>query len=205
MRTALVAAALLSPLASRLSAAQAPPELPVETEVALARSAAPAEVSARATVLVLRDGKYVEGAKGSNGVTCYVSRSQPEAVEPECFDAEAVETVMPIDILQTELRITGTPSAEIDKIVAGKIASGEFKLPRRPAMVYMMSAAQILYTPDGRRVGAWKPHLMLYYPFMKATDLGLVKEGALISFQNEGGANSAIVIPVADFIQPLAP
>ena len=72
-------------------------------------------------------------------------------------------------------------------------------------MVYMMSAAQVLYTPDGRRVGAWKPHLMLYYPFMKATDLGLAKEGALISFQNEGGANSAIVIPVADFIQPLAP
>lgn len=174
----------------------------VETEIRLARSAAPAEVSARATVLVLRDGKYVEGAKGTNGVTCYVSRSQPEAVEPECFDAEAAQTIMPIDVLQTELRLAGKSSEEVDRVVAGKIQSGEFKLPRRPAMVYMMSAAQILYTPDGRRVGAWKPHLMLYYPFMRATDLGLDKPGPLISFQGEGGATSAIVIPVSDFVQP---
>jgi len=194
----------LSPVARSLSPLHAQ-QAQADSEIRLARSAAPAEVSARATILVLRDGKYVEGVKGTNGVTCYVSRSQPEAVEPECFDAEAVETVMPIDILQTELRMSGQGSADIDRIVAGKIASGEFRLPRRPAMVYMMSAAQILYTPDGRRVGAWKPHLMLYYPFMKATDLGLAKEGALISFQNEGGANSAIVIPVADFIQPAAP
>ena len=173
-----------------------------DAEIRLARSAAPAEVSAKATVLILRDGKYVEGAKGSNGVTCYVSRSQPEAVEPECFDAEAVQTVMPIDLLQTELRIAGKSTAEIDRVVAEKIQSGEFKLPRRPAMVYMMSAAQILYTPDGRRVGAWKPHLMLYYPHMRATDLGLEKPGALVSFLNEGGATSAIVIPAGDFVQP---
>ena len=171
-------------------------------EIRLARSAAPEEVSGKATIYVLRDGKYVEGVKGTNGVACYVSRSQPQAVEPECFDAEAAGTIMPIDMLQTELRLAGKSSAEADQIVAAKIQSGEFRLPRRPAMVYMMSAAQVLYTPDGRRVGAWKPHLMIYYPFMRATDLGLEKEGQMISFQGEGGATSAIVIPVADFIQP---
>jgi hypothetical protein len=187
----------LCPLPSALAQALTDAE-----QIRLARSAAPAEVSARATVLVLRDGKYVEGVKGTNRVTCYVSRSQPEAVEPECFDAEAVQTVMPIDILQTELRLAGKSSAEVDRVVAEKIQSGEFRLPRRPAMVYMMSAAQILYTPDGRRVGAWKPHLMLYYPFVRATDLGLEKPGPLISFLGEGGATSAIVIPAGDFVQP---
>ena len=171
-------------------------------EIRLARSAAPAEVSARATIFVLRDGKYVEHLKGTNGVACYVSRSQPEAIEPECFDAEAVQTIMPIDMLQTELRLAGRTSAEVDAVVAVKIQSGEFRLPRRPAMVYMMSAAQILYTPDGRRVGAWKPHLMIYYPYVRATDLGLEKEGQLISFQGEGGATSAIVIPVNEFVKP---
>lgn len=191
--------ALLSPLAFRPSPAQT---LTEDQQIRLARSAAPTEVSAKATVLVLRDGKYVESVKGTNGVTCYVSRSQPEAVEPECFDAEAVHTIMPIDILQTELRIAGKSSAEVDRIVAEKIQSGDFRLPRRPAMVYMMSAAQILYTPDGRRVGAWKPHLMLYYPFVRATDLGLEKAGPLISFLGEGGAMSAIVIPAGDFVQP---
>lgn len=179
------------------------PRLPAQSEeIRLARSAAPAEVSANATIYVLRDGKYVEGVKGTNGVACYVSRSQPEAVEPECFDAEATATIMPIDMLQTELRMAGRTSVEVDQIVAAKIQSGEFRLPRRPAMVYMMSAAQVLYTPDGRRVGAWKPHLMIYYPFMRATDLGLEKEGPMISFQGEGGATSAIVIPVAEFVQP---
>ena len=201
MRTAFALAAFLSPVASRLSPAHAQSSTH-EKEIALARSAAPAEVSARATVLVLRDGKYVEGVKGTNGVTCYVSRSQPEAVEPECFDAEASATILPIDILQTELRLAGKSSAEVDRVVAEKIHSGEFKLPRRPAMVYMMSAAQILYAPDGRRVGAWKPHLMLYYPYVRAQDLGLEKPGPLISFQNEGGAMSSIVIPVAEFVQP---
>lgn len=193
----------LSTVACHRSPLFAQQTLTDEAQVRLARSAAPAEVSAKATVLVLRDGKYVEGVKGTNGVTCYVSRSQPEAVEPECFDAEAVQTVMPIDILQTELRLAGKSSAEVDRVVAEKIQSGEFRLPRRPAMVYMMSAAQILYTPDGRRVGAWKPHLMLYYPFVRATDLGLEKAGPLISFLGEGGATSAIVIPAGDFVQPV--
>jgi len=173
-------------------------------QIRLARSAAPAEVSAKATILILRDGKYVESVKGSNGVTCYVSRSQPEAVEPECFDTEAAHTILPINILKNELSIAGKSSAEVDRIVAEKIQSGEFRLPRRPAMVYMMSAAQILYTPDGRRVGPWKPHLMLYYPFVRATDLGLEKQGPLISFLGEGGAMSAIVIPAGDFVQPAA-
>lgn len=192
----------LSPVACSLSPLQAQQTLTDEAQVRLARSAAPVEVSARATILVLRDGKYVEGVKGTNGVTCYVSRSQPEAIEPECFDAEAVQTVMPIDMLQTELRLAGKSSAEVDRVVAEKIQSGEFRLPRRPAMVYMMSAAQVLYTPDGRRAGAWKPHLMLYYPFVRATDLGLEKAGPLISFLGEGGATSAIVIPAGDFVQP---
>lgn len=201
MRTLLVSL-FLSPVACRLSPLAA--QTSEADQIRLARSAAPAEVSTKATILVLRDGKYVEGVKGSNGVTCYVSRSQPEAVEPECFDAEAVHTIMPIDILQTELRIAGKSSTEVDRIVAEKIQSGDFRLPRRPAMVYMMSAAQILYTPDGRRVGAWKPHLMLYYPFVRATDLGLEKAGQLISFLGEGGAMSAIVIPAGDFVQPVA-
>ena len=124
---------LCPPFALRLwPFARASPDACDAEEIRLARSAAPAEVSAHATVLVLRDGKYVEGERGSNGVTCYVSRSQPQAIEPECFDAEAVETVMPIDILQTELRLAGKTSEEVDRIVAGKIASGEFKLRAGP-------------------------------------------------------------------------
>ena len=58
---AALAFAFLSPVACRPSPAHA--QTSTAEEIRLARSAAPAEVSARATVLVLRDGKYVEGVK----------------------------------------------------------------------------------------------------------------------------------------------
>lgn len=174
-------------------------------EIRFARSAAPAEVSAGARILVLREGRYVEAVRGSSDVTCYVSRSQAESFEPECFDAEASTTILPIHRFEVEQRLAGRARAEIDAAVEAKIRSGEFRLPRRPAMVYMMSAAQVLYTPDGRRVGAWRPHLMIYFPNMGPKDIGLPASTALISFQGEGTPTSAIVIPVKDFVQPAAP
>ncbi|HEX9704086.1 MAG TPA: hypothetical protein VGA20_02430, partial [Gemmatimonadales bacterium] len=42
-------------------------------EITLARSAAPPDVTARATVLVLGDTGYVTAVAGSNGVTCFVA------------------------------------------------------------------------------------------------------------------------------------
>src|SRR5688500_16889322 len=49
--------------------------LPRAEEIALARSAAPAEVSRSATVWVLTHSGYVVAEKGTNGVACYVGRS----------------------------------------------------------------------------------------------------------------------------------
>jgi hypothetical protein len=40
-------------------------------------------------------------------------------------------------------------------------------------MTYMMSAAQILYNDQGKRVGAWQPHLMIFYPNLTSAQLGL--------------------------------
>ena len=66
------------------------------TEIALARSGAPASVSAAARVLVLTDSGFVEAAPGTNGVTCLVNRSWIQSLEPECFDAEASATVLAV-------------------------------------------------------------------------------------------------------------
>jgi hypothetical protein len=66
----------------------------------------------------------------------------------------------------------------------------------------MMSAEQVLYTPDGRRVGAWLPHLMWYYPYLRAGDLGLTSANATVSFLGEGTALSAAVVPVRTAITP---
>ena len=180
----------------------APPVLTEAEEIRLARSGAPAEVTRTATILVLKNGRYVETIKGEGSVTCLVNRSQALSLEPECYDAEASATILPIERFQTEQRIAGRPKAEIDATVAERIRSGEFRLPRRPALVYMMSAEQVLYNDEGRRVGAWLPHLMWYFPYLKSGDLGLSAAGATISFLGEGTALSAAVVPVRTAVKP---
>jgi hypothetical protein len=180
----------------------APPVLTEAEEIRLARSGAPAEVTRTATILVLKNGRYVETIKGEGSVTCLVNRSQALSLEPECYDAEASATILPIHRFQTEQRIAGRPKAEIEATVAERIRSGEFRLPRRPALVYMMSAEQVLYNDEGRRVGAWLPHLMWYFPYLKSGDLGLSRAGATISFLGEGTALSAAVVPVRTAVKP---
>ena len=177
-------------------------QLPRADEVALARSAAPPEVSAAATVLALEAGGYVVAEQGTNGVTCYVNRSQPESLEPHCFDEEASRTILPIQLRRAELRQRNVPANEIDRAIEKGIADGTFHLPRRPAMSYMMSAAQVLYDPRGQRVGAWQPHLMIYYPYLTQAQLGLGAEpstrAALVA--DAGSATASIVIVVREFV-----
>lgn len=87
-----VALAAAPPIAGQsVAAGRAGPraELEPDVEARLARSAAPPTVSADATVLLWKDGGFVVGAKGTNGVTCYVARSWPESLEPHCFDRRA--------------------------------------------------------------------------------------------------------------------
>jgi hypothetical protein len=178
--------------------------LPRGTEIALARSAAPASVSARATVLVLTDTGYAVGEEGTNGVTCLVDRSQPRSLEPHCFDPEAAATVLPIHIRQTELLREGRSMAEVDQEIAQGLLRGRFRLPRRPAMTYMMSAGQVLYDDDGKLVGRWRPHLMIFVPYLTSADLGLGAspfiEAAMVV--DEGKPLANILVVVSDFVQP---
>lgn len=178
--------------------------LPRATEIALARSAAPPGVSARATVLVLTDTGYAVGENGTNGVTCLVDRSQPRSLEPHCFDSEAAATVLPIHIRQTELLREGKSMKEVDEEIAQGLLSGHFRLPRRPAMTYMMSAGQVLYDDDGKLVGRWKPHLMIFVPYLTAVDLGLSGPPSTSAAMvvDEGKPLANIVVVVNDFVHP---
>lgn len=147
--------------------------LPRDREIALARSAAPAAVSAEATVLAWNGHDFEVAVEGINGVTCYVGRSRVESVEPHCFDEEGARTILPIHLLETRMLHEGRSPEEIDAAVAEGLRSGALRLPKRPAMSYMMSAGQQLISDDGRPVGAWESHLMIYYPYLTQEDLGL--------------------------------
>jgi hypothetical protein len=171
-------------------------------EIALARSAAPPAVSARARVLVFTDSGYVVADSGSNGVTCVVNRSWPLALEPHCYDEEGAASVMLPELERAELAHRGVAQGEIDREIAAGVLSGRYRMPRRPALTYMMSAGQVLYDDNGRRVGAWKPHLMLYYPYLKSADLGLSsKDAARIgSVFGEGTPGSSLVVVMHEFV-----
>lgn len=174
--------------------------LPRDREVALARSAAPPAVSRDATIMVLTARGFEIGVRGGD-VTCAVNRSHPESLEPHCFDAEGSATVLPMELRRTELLVAGRSGDEIEREIAAGLLSGKYRLPRRPAMSYMMSSEQVLYDDDGRRVGQWKPHLMIYYPYLTPADLGLAgapsTDAAMVV--DDGKAVSNIMIVVQEF------
>ncbi len=202
-------AGVTAPLrAQAISSARAGPRAVLERsqEIALARSAAPASISARAQILVFDGADYVVAESGSNGVTCVVNRSWQASIEPHCYDREAAETMLPMELRRNVLRHRGASEESIEREIATGVASGKYHLPRRPAMTYMMSAAQVLYDDEGRRVGPWRPHLMIYYPYLKEDDVGFAGAPDMrVGMVGDAGTPfSTLIIVMANSI-PLAP
>jgi hypothetical protein len=176
--------------------------MPPAAEIALARSAAPAPVSARARVLLLTDSGYVVGDSGATGVTCLVNRSWPKSLEPHCYDEEGAASVLPIELRRTQLYHRGASTPDVERDIAAGLASGRFRLPRRPALTYMMSSAQVLYDDDGRYVGGWRPHVMLYYPYLTSLAMGLGAGTPGMVVSEEGSPLSTLIVIMPAFIDP---
>ena len=179
--------------------------LPRAEEIALARSAAPAVVSAKARVLVFTDSGYVVADSGSNGVTCVVNRSWPRSLEPHCYDEEGAVSIMPMELRRTELLHRGTPGRDVEREMAAALASGRFRLPRRPSLTYMMSSAQVLYDDEGRHVGSWRPHVMIYYPYLTNLTLGLGEGAPGMVVSEEGTPLSTLMLVMPASISPVQP
>ncbi len=179
----LILATVVGPLA-RVAAAQpsapAPSRYPFpptamaeEEEIAIARSAAPPEVSSRADIYVLRGTGFVKIRPGASGSACIVVRDLHEGSRyPICFDPEGARTVMRREMMETSLRASGKTEEEVGREIKAAVAAGTLPLPTRPSVAYMMSPRQVLFSsPDksGVRVGAWQPHVMM-------TGVGLTRE-----------------------------
>jgi len=173
-----------------------------EAEVALARSAAPDNVSARATVKILTTSGYKEAAKGDNGFTCIVMRgwSVPFIRKPEyygkmrapiCYDPVASRTVLPYQELCAKLGLEGKDVESINREVAMAYALGELPKMETTAFAYMWSADQDL----GPKVGHWHPHMMVYAPYYTDSMLGNNNPAGLGPFVSpDAGTPFAIVI-----------
>ena len=139
-------------------------------EVALARSAAPKNVTDSARVLVLTRTGFVEAARGKNGFTCLVLRSflgglddpgywSPKVRAPACFNPPASGTVLLEQLKRAEWVMAGVSQKEIASRTDRAYASRQFPLPAAGAMAYMLSPEQYLADTNPH----WMPHVMFYY------------------------------------------
>jgi hypothetical protein len=142
-----------------------------QSEIALARTAAPASISGNAEVMVLRRDGFATAAKGSNGFLCLVERSwgastdapefwNPKIRSPICFNPQAAKALASVFLMKTKLVLAGKSKAEIVQATASAFDKKEFPSIEPGAMCYMLSKQQYL-ADDGK---AWHPHLMFFVP-----------------------------------------
>jgi hypothetical protein len=141
------------------------------SEIAFARSAAPASISNGAEVMVLRRTGYATAVKGTNGFLCIVERSWGAATDdldfwnPKirgaiCFNPPAARTFVPIFLMKTRLVLAGKSKTEIVAGIASALNKKELPRLESGAMCYMMSKQQYLSDGDS----SWHPHLMFVVP-----------------------------------------
>ena len=141
-----------------------------EEKIKLAESAAPAEISARATVYVLDRNGYVKVREGSNGFSCLVDRQTPWNSEPTCFDAEGSATTLPTRLFVEAERAKGKTEDQIKAELDDGYKKGKFKAPARPGIAYMMSDSIFLFLQN--KIVHAPPHLMFYAPYASDRDIG---------------------------------
>jgi len=146
--------------------------LPREERISLAESAAPPEISGKATVYLLERTGYVKVREGTNGFSCLVDRQTPLNLEPTCFDAEGSATTLATRIYVEEQRAAGKSEDEIRSGLDQGYKSGKFKAPGKPGIVYMLSDRGYLFFPGHADLIHVPPHLMFYAPYATEKDLG---------------------------------
>src|SRR4029077_13998179 len=145
---------------------------PREERVKLAESAAPPEISGKATVYVLEKTGYVKIRDGTNGFSCFVDRQTPFNQEPTCFDAEGSATTLPTRLFVEEQRSLGKTEEQISAAVEAGYKSGKFRPPQKPGIVYMMSNNGYLLNPGKTELIHIPAHLMFYAPYATSKDIG---------------------------------
>ncbi len=210
---------LLVAMGVAIAHAQAPKYPPIEKylipqadEVALAKTAAPANISDRATIKVLTKSGYEVVHEGDNGSVCMVMRGftaptyspvqfrnlvyDATVRAPICFTPPAVRAVLPYYELRTKLAMQGKDPEEITEGLAAAYAKGE--LPKRDGVTfaYMWSARQNLASG----IGHWHPHVMVFAPYYDNSMVGGNPFGSpLPQLSDDAGTPfSVVVIPVDD-------
>jgi hypothetical protein len=177
------------------------------TEIALARSAAPAALSRDATILVLGPHGYETAVKGTNGFVCVVERSwmnrfdspefwNPKMRSPVCLNPAASRSVLPYTIKRTDMVFAGLSPGQMMDRMKQAIQSKEMPALEPGAMSYMLSRGSNL----GDSIGHWHPHLMFYSAKSDGADWGANLPGSPVlldtELQNQPEPLNTFLVPV---------
>jgi hypothetical protein len=142
----------------------------VASEIALARTAAPSSISAKASILALTKTGYVTAVAGTNGWTCLVGRSFQGGLDdpefwnwrnrsPVCLNPPAVKSVLPYYVARTKWAFAGATRDELAKKAQAGYASHQFTDPLPGSLSFMLSKQAYL---NDEVKGPWHPHVMLF-------------------------------------------
>jgi hypothetical protein len=142
-----------------------------DAEIALARSAAPKDLSDDAEVMVLGRHGYETAVKGKNSFVCVVERGWTASIDdpgfwnpklrgPICFNPAAARTYLPITIKKTELVLAGQSKTQMLESLKAAFDKKELPPLEVGAMCYMLSKQQFLNDKGDN----WHPHLMFFIP-----------------------------------------
>lgn len=209
---------LLSVLALTAVAAMAddvpPPEaylIDEARELELAATAGPEAITEGATYYVLRRDGYQKAVDGDNGFHCFVDRSwstptndhrivfDSRVLAPHCINEIGAASTMREYFLMARLIMDGKSADEVRAAIDAAYASGELRLPEGLSMTYMMSKHQWL----GPNIAAWKPHLMLWIPYLDASAVGEQPPGSPhpVVAGGAGTRKSVLIVPLAEFVE----
>jgi hypothetical protein len=155
------------------------------SEILLARNAAPASISNDATILVLGRQGYETAVHGKNDFVCMVERGWMEAFDSpefwnpkvrgaECLNRQAARSILSIADLRTKMVLAGNSKSQI--LSALKVAFDNHQLPalENNAMAFMMAKSAYLYD-EGDHNG---PHVMFFTALQDGNDWGAGAAGS---------------------------
>ncbi len=142
-----------------------------DSEITLARSAAPESLSRDAEIMVLGPHGYETAIKGKNGFVCMVWRSwtagtddpdfwNPKLRGPICLNPAAARSQVPITLKKTEVILASRSKGKMTEAINAAFDKKELSPPEPGAMCYMLSKQEYV----SERGGHWHPHLMFFVP-----------------------------------------
>lgn len=178
-----------------------------QAEIALARSAAPASISAHADVLVLTSHGYETSVKGTNGFVCLIERSWNSAISdtefwnpqergPDCYNPPAVRTELQYVLKQAQWVLAGLSAQQILDKTKAAVADHTLKPPEPGSFGLMLSKQGYL----NHAHGPWHPHIMFFVPPEQVSHWAPNLDGSPLQSSDLGGmASSRVYVPVPEW------